>query len=148
MIKEFSIFDFQKACEVFMQAFNLPPWNDEWTLETARIYLQELLDNKRFIGFTSWENDVLTGFIFCHIRYNWRGNDMTVDLMGVSPGYQRKGYGAELINAAEKYAKENSIACIGLWTSKNAPAFQFYEKLGYKGPGTDDNGVNMGKSIK
>ena len=131
-----------------MQAFNLPPWNDEWTLETARIYMQELLDNKRFIGFTAWENDVLTGFIFCHIRYNWRGDDMTIDLMGVSPDYQRKGYGAELINAVEKYVKENSITCIGLGTSKNAPAFKFYEKLGYKGPGVNDNGINMSKSIK
>jgi len=143
MVKEFSIFDFQKVCEVFMHTFNLPPWNDQFTIETARIYLQELLDNKRFIGFTSWENDSLTGFIFCHARYNWRGDTMTIDLMGVSPDYQRKGYGAALMNAVEKYATENSIIGIDLFTSKSAPAFKFYEKLGFR-----DGGVNMSKGIK
>jgi len=143
MVKEFSIFDFQKVCEVFMHAFN-ESWDDEWTIETARIYLQELLDNKRFIGFTAWENDLLTGFIFCHMRYNWRCTTMTIDLMGVSPSYQRKGYGAELIDAVEKFSRENSITGIDLWTAEHKPSFKFYEKLGYKGP----FGITMCKSIK
>jgi len=131
MIKEFSIFDFQKVCEVFMNTFN-ESWNDKWTIETARVYLQELLDNKRFVGFTAWDNDSLIGFAFCHIRYNWRGDDITIDLMGISPGYQRKGYGEMLINTVEKFSKENSITNIGLSTGLNTPAFNFYEKLGFK----------------
>ena len=145
MIKEFSINDFQKVCEVFMQTFNLPPWNDKWTLETARMYLQELLDNRRFAGFTAWENDSLVGFAFCHMRYNWRGDDMTIDIMCVSPDYQCKGYGKALINAVEEFAKENACIVITLGTSINAPAFNFYEKLGYKRP---DDWVSMHKDIK
>lgn len=131
MVKEFSIFYFQKVCELFMDTFNAS-WNDEWTIETARMYLQELLDNKRFVGFTAWKNDSLTGFAFCHMRYNWRGDDMTIDLMGISPNYQRKGYGELLIKAVEKFSKENSITSIGLSTGLNTSAFNFYEKLGFK----------------
>jgi len=132
MVKEFSIFDFQQVCKIFMQTFNLPPWNDENTLVTARIYLQELLDNRRFFGFTIWENDSLAGFVFCHARYNWRGDDTTIDIMCVSPDYQRKGYGTILVNTVEQYAKENSLGGVGLSTSLNTPAFSFYEKLGFK----------------
>jgi len=144
MVKEFSIFDFQKVCEVFMNTFN-KSWNDEWTLETARIYLQELLDNKRFAGFTVWENDLLIGFAFCHMRYNWRGDDMTIDLLGISPDYQRKGYGTILINAVEKFSKENSLTGVGLSTGLNTPAFNFYEKHGYK---NSTDAAFMGKGIE
>ena len=132
MIKQFSVFDFEKVCEVFMQAFNSPPWNDEWTMETACIYLQELLDSKRFVSFTAWESDLLIGFAFCHARYNWRGDEVTIDLIGISPDYQRKGYGELLVKAIEQYSKENSLTGIVLSTSLNSPAFNFYEKLGFK----------------
>jgi len=144
VIKEFSIFDFRKVCEVFMKAFN-ETWNDEWTIETARMYLQELLDNKRFVGFTAWENNSLIGFAFCHTRYNWRGDDMTIDLMGISPGYQRKGYGEMLIKAVEKFSKENFLIGIGLMTGLNKPAFNFYEKLGFK---NSEDAASMSKSMK
>ena len=144
MVKEFSIFDFKKVCEVFMNTFN-ESWNDEWTVETARMYLQELLDNRRFVGFTAWENDLLIGFAFCHMRYNWRGDDMTIDLMGISPDYQRKGYGEALINAVEQFSKENSLTSVGLSTGLNTPAFNFYEKLGFE---NSKDAAFMGKGIK
>ena len=128
-----------------MQTFNEPPWNDEWTIETARIYLQELLDNKRFFGFTAWENNSLIGFAFCHARYNWRGDDMDIDLMCVSPDYQHKSYGKMLINAVEQYARENSLIGMGLATGSDVPAFHFYRKLGFE---RTENWVRMGKWIK
>jgi len=144
MVKEFSIFEFRKVCEVFMNTFN-ESWNDKWTIDTARIYLQELIDNRRFVGFTAWENDSLIGFAFCHMRYNWRGDDMTIDLLGISPDYQRKGYGTILINAIEKFSKENSLTGVGLSTGLNTPAFNFYEKLGYE---NSKDTAFMGKNIK
>ena len=145
MIKEFLINDFQKCCESFVQTFNSPPWNDKFTIETARIYLQELLDNKRFVGFTSWEDGALAGFVFCHMRYNWRGDDITIDMMCISPDYQRKGYGSGLLDAVEKFAKENACVVILLSTSIDAPAFNFYEKLNFT---RWESEVTMRKSIK
>ena len=132
MIKKFITDDFQKCCEVFVQTYNQPPWNDRFTFETARIFLQELLDNKRFTGFTLWENNLLIGFAFCHIRYNWRGDSLTIDILCIAPEYQRKGYGKILMGAVEELAKETSCNVVTLSTSISAPAFNFYEKLGYK----------------
>ena len=131
MVKEFSICDFQKCCEVFIQAFNRAPWDDKWTSKTAQIYLQELVDNRRFLGYTLWDNDLLIGAAFCHMRYNWRGDDITIDVMYISPDYQNKGYGQLLMNSIKLFAKKNSYACIILSTSENTPAFFFYKKTGF-----------------
>ena len=145
IVKEFSINDFPKICEVFMQTFNSPPWNDKNTIETSRVYLQELLDNKRFVGFTLWKNDLLIGFVLCHTRYNWRGDDITIDIMCILPNFQQKGYGKILFNAVENFSKNNSIICIGLHTGLNTPAFNFYEKLGFE---QDKESIFMRKEIK
>ena len=132
MIKEFSIDDFPKCCEVFMQTFNLPPWNDKWTFETATIYLKELVDHKRFVGYTLWENDVLIGAAFCHLRYNWRGDELCLDIMYISPDYQHKGYGSALLNSVVTYAKENACLVITLSTDTDTPAFKLYERFGFQ----------------
>jgi ribosomal protein S18 acetylase RimI-like enzyme len=131
MVKEFSKNDLQKCCEVFIQVFNNFPWNDKWTRETAYIYLKELIENKRFLGYTLWDNNSLIGAVFCHLRYNWRGDDINVDLLYISPDYQRKGFGRILMNEIEKFTKENLVSCIVLSTSENTPAFKFYEKMGF-----------------
>jgi len=119
-----------KCCELFIQVFNAPPWNDKWTNETTEKYLREIIDNKRFMGYTLWENDVLTGVVFCHIKSHYKGDEIFVDELFVSPDYQRKGYGMELMGAVEKYAKENSFVNITLLTSMGSPSFKFYEKFG------------------
>ena len=146
MIKEFAINDFQKCCEVFMQTFNSPPWNDQFTIETAGIYLQELVDNKRFVGYTLWVDELLIGAAFCHMRYNWRGDEFCLDIIYISPDYQGKGYGSVILDAVEKSAKENNCMNITLSTSANAPACKLYKKFGFdKVP--DDWWV-MHKSVK
>ena len=132
MVKEFLINDIQKCCEILIQTFNNPPWNDKFTAETARIYLQELIDNKRFAGYTIWDNGLLVGAVFCHLRYNWRGDELSVDLIYISPEYQRKGYGGILMRTVEKYAKDHSCICISLSTNAGTPAFDFYGKIGFK----------------
>jgi len=132
LIKEFSKNDFQKCCDLFIYTFNRPPWHDEWTNETAHIYLKELVDSKRFVGYTLWDNDSLIGVAFCHTRFNWRGDELAVDLMFISPDHQRKGCGLTLMNAVETFAKDNSCITITLSTGVDAPAFSFYEKLGFE----------------
>ena len=132
MIKTFSIDDIQKCSELFIDVFNGSPWNDKWTSETANIYLQELIDNKRFLGFTLWDNDLLIGAVFCHMKNHYRGDEIFVDEMFISPDYQRKGYGMKLMNEVEKFAKDNSFISITLLTGKGKTAFDFYEKFGCK----------------
>ena len=132
MVRNFSNDDFQQCCDLFIQVFNAPPWNDQWTNERAQIRLQDFIDNKRFIGFTFWDNDTLVGAVFAHMNTFYRGDELFIDELFISTAHQRKGYGMLLMDTIETFAKENNCVNITLLTGRGKPSFDFYEKLGYK----------------
>jgi len=132
MIKEFSCADFQKCCELYLQVFNGPPWNDKWTNDTVSTYLRELLDHKRFLGYTLWDSDLLIGVVFCHLKKFYRGDEIFIDEMYISTDHQHKGHGTALMNEVEEFARKNSCISITLLTGIGKPAYNFYEKFGCK----------------
>jgi len=132
MIKIFSPNDFQQCCELFVQTNNAPPVNDRWTNEGAQIRLKDTINNKRFVGYTFWDNDVLVGAVFARMRTIHAGNEIVVEDLVVSPAYQQKGYGTLLMDAIENYSKENGCINISLSTVRDNPSFDFYKKLGFK----------------
>jgi GNAT superfamily N-acetyltransferase len=132
MIKLFTMNDLQKCCELYVRTFSDEPWYDHWTKETAYARLLELVENKRFIGYTQWHEDELIGAAFCYLKTFQNGLEIFVEEMWVSPDFQRKGYGLALMDEIEKYATENGIVAIALFTGKSKPSFDFYKKCGYK----------------
>ena len=131
MIREFTIADFQKCRELYIRVFNNEPWNDDWTTESANAYLQELTEHNRFLGYTLWDENILIGAIFAH-KKRFKGDEIFIDELFISPDYQRAGYGTMLMEEVEEYANKNSFVSVTLLTSIRKPAFNFYEKLGYK----------------
>ena len=131
-LKKFSTEDLIPCCELYIKVFNAPPWNDSWTDDAVRRCLGDLTERKRFLGYTYWENDTLVGAVFAHTKTFYKGDEIYIDELFISPDCQRKGYGQDLMNAIEKYACENKITAITLLTAKKQPAFIFYEKLGYR----------------
>jgi len=131
MIKPFSMSDLQNCCELYVRTFNGEPWYDHWTVETAYDRLLELAENKRFLGYTLWNDDELIGAVFCFLKTYYNGSEIFVEELWVSSDYQRKGYGMKLMDEVEKYATENGITSVTLFTGKNKPSFDFYEKRGY-----------------
>ena len=132
ILKKFSDKDLVKCCELYTKVFNAPPWNDSWTDEATRRCLGDLSERKRFIGYTLWENDVLVGAVFAHAKTFYKGDEIYIDELFISPECQRKGYGQKLMSEIEKYACENKITAITLLTAKDQPAFSFYKKHGYR----------------
>ena len=123
--------DLQKCSDLYVRVFNSEPWNDEWTSETAHTRLLELSENKRFLGYTLWESDELIGAVFCYEKTFFKGNEIFIEEMWISPNYQHKGHGKILIDEVEKYAKENGFTSVVLITGKDKPAFNFYKKYEY-----------------
>jgi GNAT superfamily N-acetyltransferase len=124
--------DFQKCLQLFIHVFNGEPWYDKWTDDTAFNYLQELVDNKRFLGYTLWDNGKLAGAVFAHMKSHYKGDEIFVDELFVSPDCQRSGCGMALMGAVDKFAKENFIISITLLTGLGKPSFQFFSKFGCK----------------
>jgi len=131
-IKTFLMNDLQKCCELYVRTFNGEPWYDHWTKESAYARLFELTENKRFLGYTLWNNDELVGAVFCNLKTYHSGSEIYVEELWVSSDCQRKGCGTILMDEVEKYAKENAIASVTLLTGKGKPSFDFYKKRDYK----------------
>jgi len=74
----------------------------------------------------------LIGAIFCHMKNHYRGEEIFVDEMYISPAHQKKGYGTKLMNTVEEFARENNFISITLLTSMDKSAFTFYQEFGCK----------------
>ncbi|MCL2198214.1 MAG: GNAT family N-acetyltransferase [Defluviitaleaceae bacterium] len=132
MIKKFQPKDLQACCDLYIKTFNAPPWNDTWTQDAAFRCLSDLSERKRFLGYTLWEGGELVGAVFAYTKTFYKGDEIYIDELFISPDHQRKGYGLALMGEIEKYARENSLTCITLLTAVHHPAYDFYEKQGYE----------------
>ena len=132
MIQPYMPETFEACRDLFVQVFNGAPWHDNWTRESAGARLREFVDHKRFVGFTLWEGDALVGAVFCHARTHYKGDEIVIEELFVSPDCQRNGYGTALMDAVEAYAREHVFRCVTLLTGKGYPSFAFYEKRGYR----------------
>ncbi|NLT15498.1 MAG: GNAT family N-acetyltransferase [Clostridiales bacterium] len=145
MIKPYMSTDMESCVRVMIEAYNGPPWNDHWMMETATRYLKEFEESPRFFGFTLWEGGALIGAAFCREKTWWNKDEIKVEELFIAPQYQRQGYGKQLLQAIEAYIKEHSLAGFTLLTNRYMPALDFYKKNDFA---PADHVVFMYKVIK
>ena len=130
-LKKFELRDLTACAEIMMSVYNNELWQCRWSLDTAKGYLMDYVECKKFIGYTLWLDNVIKGAIFCHEKIWWNNNEIFIDEMFISPELQRHGYGTELLSVIENYIKEHSLAGFTLTTNRFAPAPKFYRKNGF-----------------
>lgn len=121
----------EECAQIYLQAYNRPPWNYNFTHKKAVCYLSEYFDRKRFVGFALLEEDKIVGALFGHSKTWWTNDLLYVDEFFISPGKQGRGYGKALLAHAEKYARAQGYEVVALLTSKYMPAFKFYQSIDY-----------------
>jgi aminoglycoside 6'-N-acetyltransferase I len=114
-----------------MSVYNNELWQCRWSLETAKDYLCDYFEMKKFVGYVLIKSNKIIGAIFCHEKIWWNNSELFIDEMFISPELQRKGYGTQLIKSAENYVKANNLAGFTLSTNRYAPAPNFYKKNGF-----------------
>lgn len=120
--------DLEKCANLITQAYNGRPWNYQWNITRATLYLTELFEASRFVGFVIYEDEQLVAAMFSHVKTWWIDDQLMIDELFVSAEEQGKGYGQLLLTTAMEYARENNIGSITLITHKYMPAVTFYEK--------------------
>jgi len=135
VIREYEPGMFDACRDLFIEAFNGEPWNDSWTKESAGARLREFVDCGRFFGFTLWEGDILAGAVFCHASTYYKGSEVFIDELFVSPECRRRGYGKLLMEEVEAHAKAQGHASITLLTNKGYPSHGFFKGQGYRESG-------------
>jgi aminoglycoside 6'-N-acetyltransferase I len=119
-----------ECARLLVYAFNAEPWNDAWTLETARQELAWTMGVPGFAGLVSLDGQVLA------FATGWREPDDRRDVFFlktfcVNPNAQGTGVGSRLLVRLEEYLDECGVNTIYLITHRGTPAEGFYIKNGY-----------------
>jgi ribosomal protein S18 acetylase RimI-like enzyme len=137
--------DLKTCAEVFVEVFNGPPWNEDWSVSSALPRLTEIAGTPGFEGLKVLSGDRMTGFLMGYIESFDAGGDFYLKEMCVLPDMQRRGIGTALLDQLKARLIEKGAEKLYLLTARDGPAAQFYEKNGFY---TSDKMIMMGHWLK
>jgi aminoglycoside 6'-N-acetyltransferase I len=119
-----------ECAHLHMATFNAEPWNDNWTLDTAKQELTWTMKVPGFVGLVSLDDGVVA------FASGYREPDDVRDVFYlktfcVKPEAQGTGVGSRLLEHLKAHLSEGGVNAIYLITHKGTPAENFYKKNGY-----------------
>lgn len=146
MIKKLDIMHRKEVQTLFLEVFSKAPWHDDWqSEEQLSTYMEELMGNSNSLCLGYYHNEHLIGISLGYVFHWWEGTDYFVKELCIDTVYQGRGYGSIFLSEIEAYLKEHAIKALWLMTDRDTPAYDFYEKNGFKELG--DN-VVFAKGVK
>lgn len=131
--------------EIYVDAFNSDPWNDQWTVESASKRISQMLNCEGFDGLVVYEDQKVVGMILGNHEYYYNGMHFHIKEFCVDIKLRGNGLGAQLIDEFTNRLKNKGIDEIILFTSRDDSTEGFYKKHGFK---SFDSMVMMGKQIQ
>ncbi|YAF94060.1 MAG: GNAT family N-acetyltransferase [Nodularia sp. CChRGM 3473] len=119
-----------ECAQLAVEVFNGEPMNQQWTMETARIRLQEILNTPGFVGFI-WRKKAILGFVVGNCE-QWE-NTLRFELktICVRPDKQAQGIGTNLLHQLVDTLLTFHVSSVYLLTLKEGLAEAFYTKNGF-----------------
>lgn len=144
MIKEIKLEDVKEITELFIDSFNNPPWNDEWTYNTASKRLIDIINTPGYYGMAYYEDNVLLGMIMGRAEQYFNGESFQILEFCIRRNMQRQGLGRKLLTEFKNKLKEKNIVSVFLITLHGHSTEGFYKNNGFK---CDDNMLIMSTSL-
>lgn len=144
IFKEIDISFLNDLVEVFIEAFNSEPWNDEWTIDSASKRLQQMIRCDGFYGLAAYSEDKLVGLILGNCEYYYDGIDFVVKEFCVDKNIKGKGIGSILLDEFTSRLKNKEIRRIILNTCRGEATEGFYIRKGFN---TIEDMICMSKEI-
>jgi GNAT superfamily N-acetyltransferase len=129
---------------IYLKAYNTPPWNYGWTTNMLKQYLSEYMDTSYFVGFILYDDSEPVGAVFTHKKTWWTGPMLFIDEFFITPVKQGMGYGRKLMDYCNEYASQNNLEIMMLMTNKYMPSYKFYDRISFT---TADQFVFMFKPV-
>ncbi len=120
------------AARTFMATFNAAPWQEAWTLDTARACLSDLLALPRASSVGAWEGGECLGAVLGHDLIKDHGLSHEVRELFVHPQAQGRGVGRTLLNRYVAQAQARGVNSLYLLTARDSPAEGFYAASGFR----------------
>lgn len=137
--------DINKLSDIFMNAFNSSPWNEEWTHENSSEHLSMMIECSNYYGMVSRDDGDIVAFIIGHYQSFYTGLQFIIDDFCTDVNKHGKGYGKTLLDEFSESLKEKGVKKIILNTLNTDRTEGFYNNRGYE---TLDDMIVMEKNLK
>ena len=130
--REMTRADLPALTALYVETFNVAPWKDEWTEETALLRLERMLGDGGAYGLCAELDGVLCGGVLGVEEIHYRGPVFTVREFWVRNSLRGHGVGAKLFAELEDRLRDRGVCILSLLTLRGAATEHFYEKQGMK----------------
>lgn len=124
--------DLDMIADLYVKAFNGPPWHDKWTNESAIKRLGQMLGCEDSYGLVAYEAHKPVGMVLGNMEYFYDCTHFHLKELCVDPSIQGKGIGAKLMKTFMERLKEKGVDEVLLWTLRCNEMLSFYNKQGFK----------------
>lgn len=126
--KEITLDHLEELASLYVETFNSEPWNDEWTISTAKKRLQQMINTEDSYGLCAYEDGDLCGAILGCMEQFYSGIMFNVKEFWVKNGRRGQGLGTQIFAEFEKRLKEKQVEQMILFTSRGDFTEHFYHK--------------------
>lgn len=121
----------EDGVQLYRAVFNEPPWDDEWTVETARTRLVEIMETPGYRGYSAFLVEELVGLVLGNLEQWYTGQHFYLKEMCVRPSCQRRGIGTTMLEDLTEELRSEGVERVYLLTRQASPAREFYESNGF-----------------
>lgn len=99
--KEITLESINEIAEMYVETFNSSPWNDRWTISTARKRLRQMVNVEDFYGICAYHNGELCGIILGSMEQFFDGIMFNIKEFCVRNGFRGKEIGTIIFKEIE-----------------------------------------------
>jgi aminoglycoside 6'-N-acetyltransferase I len=118
------------SASLLVATFNAEPWNNNWTLDSAKQEIRWTMEVPGFVGLVSLDEGVMA-FATGYREPDDRRAVFYLKTFCVRPDAQGTGVGSRLIGRLKEHLGKGGVNTIYLITHKGTPAEAFYRNNGY-----------------
>lgn len=134
----------REYAELFVSVFNRPPWEDRWTVLTAKLRIGELITTGTFVGKAAYEDRRLLGIILGQKEHFFDGVRFQIQEFCVRPEFQQGGCGSRLLSSLREELNALGVTEIYLITTHGESTEGWYRRRGLK---VSDNFIVMSERL-
>lgn len=130
--------------DLYIEAFNAPPWHDKWTSDTVFNRLSQMMNCEGAYGLVAYKDEKVVGMILGNHEYYYNGMQFQIKEFCVDHKLKGEGIGSKLFDEFLGRLKERGIGEVMLLTSRTEKTEGFYNKRGFE---SSNDMTLMGKKI-
>ena len=124
--------DIPACAKVYINAYKVEPWNEEYKISDVEMYISSYLDSDTKFCFALVDDGEIKGVALGFIVPSISAPYLRLEDICIDSTKQRKGYGSTFMKLLESEAIKQGCDSVVLGTQKDFPSHHFYLKNGFQ----------------